>query len=148
MEIKKMNLWEKLLKMSEEFYVEKTGHNNHQHYDYVSDADYTKVARRIFHQYRVIVVPSLQGEIQYNPRNKVTSFAMAFKLVNVDNPKEFETVVIPSQGWDANDKGVYKANTGAKKYMLALTFLAATGDDAENDSGLKKSKKKKFKNDY
>jgi hypothetical protein len=69
--------------------------------------------------------------------------------VNVDNPKDTETVIVPAQGWDANDKGVYKANTGAKKYALALTFLASTGDDAEDDNGYKKSKKKKSTNsDY
>ena len=147
--IKDMNLYEKILRMSEEFIVAKTGHNDHQHYDYVSDADYTEAARRIFHKYRVVIFPSLQGEIQYNYKNKVTSFAIAFKIVNVDAPKEYETVVIPAQGWDSSDKGVYKANTGAKKYFLALTFLASTGDDAENDAGGKRAKKSKSKStDY
>lgn len=148
--VKSMNLYEKILHMSEEFVVEKTGYNNHSKYSYISDADYTERARKIFHKYRVVIFPSIHGEIQYNHRTKVTSFSIAFKLVNVDAPKECETVIIPAQGWDSTDKGVYKANTGAKKYFLALTFLASTGDDAENDSGgTKRVKNKKSKsNDY
>jgi hypothetical protein len=36
-------------------------------------------------------------------------------------------------GMDAGDKGVYKAITGAKKYILMTLFLIDTGDDPEAD---------------
>lgn len=40
-------------------------------------------------------------------------------------------------GSDKGDKAVYKAITGAIKYILTTTFLIPTGDDPEADSGEK-----------
>lgn len=38
---------------------------------------------------------------------------------------------MPGYGMDSGDKGVYKAITGAKKYVLMTLFLIDTGDDPE-----------------
>lgn len=45
----------------------------------------------------------------------------------------YEEVYAAGDGADFSDKGIYKAETGAVKYILACNFLVATGDDAEKD---------------
>jgi hypothetical protein len=46
-------------------------------------------------------------------------------------------------GADSGDKGIYKAITGAIKYIFMKTFLIPTGDDPENDSKESRAPKKK-----
>ena len=44
-----------------------------------------------------------------------------------------ESSVTSGEGMDKGDKGIYKAQTGALKYYLSVTFMVATGDDPEQD---------------
>ena len=41
-------------------------------------------------------------------------------------------------GQDSGDKGIWKAVTGAIKYIMTSTFLIPTGDDPEKDEGKEK----------
>ena len=55
-----------------------------------------------------------------------------YKLVNIDNPAEFEIIASSGTGVDPQDKGVGKAMTYALKYALMRAFLIPTGDDPDN----------------
>ncbi|GAC1372605.1 MAG: hypothetical protein NVS3B25_07180 [Hymenobacter sp.] len=55
-----------------------------------------------------------------------------YKLVNVDNPSEFEIIASSGTGVDPQDKGVGKAMTYSMKYALMRAFLIPTGDDPDD----------------
>lgn len=54
-----------------------------------------------------------------------------YKFSSVDQPDDAITGQFIGSGEDKNDKALYKAITGAIKYLLTSTFLIPTGDDPE-----------------
>lgn len=112
--------------------ITKNGRNDFHKYDYATEADFVHAMRPLLEKHGLVVVPTLA----YPPQvldGGITNLAIKFTIVNIDKPEEKVEAVIPAQGADKGDKGVYKALTGAKKYFLAMTFMAATGDDPEAD---------------
>ena len=61
----------------------------------------------------------------------LTTVDVTYKLVNVDNPLEFELIASSGTGVDPQDKGVGKAMTYAFKYALLRTFAIPTGNDPD-----------------
>jgi hypothetical protein len=61
----------------------------------------------------------------------LTTVDVTYKLVNVDNPAEFELIASSGTGVDPQDKGVGKAMTYAFKYALLRTFAIPTGNDPD-----------------
>ena len=55
-----------------------------------------------------------------------------YKLVNTDNPAEFEIIASSGTGVDPQDKGVGKAMTYSMKYALMRAFLIPTGEDPDD----------------
>ncbi|TGE29761.1 ERF family protein [Hymenobacter metallicola] len=62
----------------------------------------------------------------------LTTVNTQYKIVNVDNPTEFEILASSGTGVDSQDKGVGKAMTYSYKYLLLRTFGIATGRDADS----------------
>lgn len=115
--------------------ITKNGRNDFHKYDYATEADYVHALRPLLKKHGLVVVPTLAGPTSYV--DGITGIAMKFTIINVDKPDERVESIIPAQGQDKGDKGVYKALTGAKKYFMALTFMVATGDDPEKDDKAK-----------
>lgn len=131
-----LTLAQKILRIQTEMgTVSKQGTNTFQRYKYAREVDIVNAVRPLLNKYGVIVIPELAmaPNIIDMEKQKLTTLAMKFKVVNADNPKDYYDTVIPAQGSDNGDKGVYKAITGAKKYFYANTFLIATDDDPEQD---------------
>lgn len=63
--------------------------------------------------------------------NRLTTVSTRYKLVNIDNPADFEILASAGAGVDSQDKGVGKALTYAYKYMLMRSFMIPTGDDPD-----------------
>lgn len=61
----------------------------------------------------------------------LTTVDVTYKLVNIDNPAEFELIASSGTGVDPQDKGVGKAMTYAFKYALLRTFAIPTGNDPD-----------------
>jgi len=147
-EIKDMNLFQRLHAiMSEVGMVSKDGDNSFHKYKYASEAAYLKAIRPLLIKYRVQVVPSVGGPVVTPADNsELVHVVMRFTFVNIDNPDDQLTTSIPASGGDKGDKAIYKALTGAKKYLFSLTFMTETGDDAEanaNDYEQQKPKTEK-----
>lgn len=126
--------------MTEMKKIQKNGRNDFHKYDYATEADYVEALRPLLEEHGLSVTPELVGEpsikcIDEDKGNYLTTIRVRFTLTNIDNPEEQVECVVPGQGADKGDKGVYKALTGAKKYWAALTFMVATGDDPERDEG-------------
>lgn len=64
----------------------------------------------------------------------ITHVEVQYKIVNVDDPCDYEIVCSCGDGFDTQDKGSGKAMTYAYKYMLLRTFAIPTGEDPDKVS--------------
>src|SRR6476620_5168320 len=114
--------------------VEKRGHNDDQHYNYATDADIVEAVRGPMNAAGVAIFPSvLPGTIVVTPglgrhgNVILTTLICAFKVVDSESG-EFEICNYPGAGSDTGDKGVFKAMTGATKYLYQKLFNIPTRD--------------------
>jgi hypothetical protein len=120
--------------------VPKRGHNAFHNYDYVMEADLCDAVRGELASRKVMIVPSVVSEerISLTEKQFLTKVKMRYLIVDGESQDKLEMDVI-GYGSDAGDKGIYKAITGATKYMLMKLFLIATGDDPEGDEKVDKA---------
>lgn len=128
------NLTKKLIRvMSKVSRVKKSGRNTFQNYDYVTEADILEEVRSSLIEENIFVFQSLAHHYK---QEDLTTTLVNYTFVDGDSGEE-RTVTSIGQGHDKQDKGVYKALTGASKYFLMKNFLMPTGDDPENDGASK-----------
>lgn len=129
--------------------VEKRGRNEAQRYDYVKAADVAKSIRKELFNRGVVVIPD---EIECT--TKQISFQNAKGETRNSNEVIVKTAYIITDGketltfhgygiaWDAGDKAVYKAKTGALKYFLrGLGLIPDEKDDPEADESIDRATK-------
>lgn len=126
--------------MQEVTHVQKTGRNGFHKYTYASDADLLAALQPAMSKAGLCLLPVLvtpttvehasdrKGKTQYR-----TDLVVTYRLQHVSG--ESIDLQAPGCGIDGEDKGAYKAMTGALKYVLRHTFLVPTGDDPERDQG-------------
>lgn len=124
--------------------VAMAGRNDHQGYNYMKAADVADTIRALLVKHRVIMLPSTDEHkmIQYTNQKQATvnyvSCTVNYLFVDAENPGDTITLKQGAHGADTGgDKGIYKALTGAHKYMLRQAFCLGTEDDAETDEGMK-----------
>jgi hypothetical protein len=119
-------------------YIQKDAENKFHGYRYASEAAIKNAIHSALVDNGLAFFPSFsevehfpwsdtrQGKTQYVTRVKVT-------VVFVDSDTGFASHPIHSYGYgiDGEEKGIYKAVTGALKYALTSFFLIETGDDPE-----------------
>ena len=66
--------------------------------------------------------------------NRITDVNMTFRIINVDDPKDYVEVVSSGTGVDTQDKSIGKAMTYAKKYAILNSFLIPSGEDTDQIS--------------
>jgi hypothetical protein len=120
--------------------VKKKGHNQHFNYDYFSEAQLMAELRGRFASRGIVILPSINS-IKHEPYQ--TNSGKSEFLVTV----ETEYVILDAEsgeqfvlkgagmGTDAGDKGVYKATTGAMKYMLMKLCFISDAQDPEAGNG-------------
>lgn len=129
-----MNIHERLHAiMTQVGVVGKDGTNSFQKYKYASEASYLRALRPLLSEYRVAVVPNVKTMMHDPNKENLLHLLVEFTFVNIDDPSDTVVATMMSSGADTGDKAIYKAITGAKKYILANTFMTETGDDAEAD---------------
>lgn len=127
----------KLRKMLKEKGVLKRGaHNDFDNYSYFSEAQYKELFTELF---SAAGLELKFDELEYNTftgtekQSNGRMIRLLFRLFDIETGF-FEDTTISSEAIDKGDKAGYKAYTGALKYYLANTFMAATGDDPEKES--------------
>ncbi len=117
-------------------HVQKTGKNSFHGYNYASDADLLRVLQPAMADAGLIMVPTqvAQSDKQLDKGKMQTDVHVQYTLVHSSG--ETMTVQAVGRGIDKEDKGPYKAMTGALKYALRQTFLVPTGDDPESHSAV------------
>lgn len=121
--------------MKECGYVQKTGYNKHFNYSFVSDADLLAKVQPLFVEHGLTLSPESVDIVRQEPignkGRQLTLLTVNYRLEH--NGGEVRYIQCPGAGVDNEDKGPYKAMTGALKYALRQTLLIPTGDDAEED---------------
>lgn len=117
-------------------YVQKKGRNQFHKYNYAGEADLLEALRPAMLEAGLLLIPSGQ---EHSPIDEYgnTRVSVAYTLAHKDGDVWPEKIVAFGCGNDKNskggvqDKGTYKALTGANKYLLFKLFQIETGDDPE-----------------
>jgi hypothetical protein len=128
-------------------YMAKEGRNTAQGYKFLGEAQITETFKALLEKHGVFFGYSSEiKDIRLSPSGKqtLTGVEVKYRFVDVESG-DFIEGVAAGQGTDTGDKGVYKAITGAIKYIFMKTFLIPTGDDPENDT---KEERKRHQKDY
>lgn len=125
--------------MKEVGYVKKDKINSFHQYNYAGEEGLLRVLRPAMVKHGILLIPSLDGSPQIDEHGN-THIVASYTLAHISGDRWPEPIRIPGCGNDRakngniGDKGVYKALTGANKYMLFKLFQIATGDDPEVES--------------
>lgn len=122
--------------MGEIGWIEKRGRNDFHKYNYVMEADLVDTVRSKLAEAGIFVFTSVE-DVSVIPGFGKDGNSLVTQVRTVHTFHDAETGEMFSvegvgHGEDKNDKGVYKAMTGAMKYFLMKNFLVATGDDPED----------------
>jgi hypothetical protein len=125
--------------MQEVGYVQKTGENTFHGYRYASEADVLERLRPAMVKHGLILIPSVQQVSSVDPHGN-TTVSVHYTLAHVSGAIWPQPIIAAGCGGDRNkngvgDKGLYKALTGANKYMLFKLFQIETGNDPEESQG-------------
>lgn len=124
--------------MSQVGYVQKTGKNTFHGYKYAGEADLLEKLRPAMLEAGLLLIPSIQ-DVSAVDEHGITTVRMEYTLAHKDGDIWPHKIGAAGAGGDKNkngvgDKGLYKAITGANKYLLFKLFQIETGDDPEHDS--------------
>lgn len=119
--------------------MSKEGYNEHNKYNYLMEAQVTIKMKELFDKHGVFFhyqsklidtkdYPAMNGGTQF-----LITVEVPYSFYDVESGEKLEGIAT-GQGADKGDKGVYKAITGAVKYIYMKTFNIPTGDDVEKDS--------------
>ena len=123
-------------------YVQKKHTNDFHKYNYAGEGDLLEVLRPAMVEAGLILIPSGRSRSDIDQFGN-TVVEVEYTLAHKDGDVWPEKIVAFGCGNDRNkngvgDKGLYKALTGANKYLLFKTFQIETGDDPENATDLDK----------
>lgn len=132
------NLAKKLLQIMAKIKpIGKDGWNDYHKYSYVREATILEEIRILMAEAGVIALPNQVARIR---EDNTTVLEVEFTLFDVESG-ETMTLTTFGEGSDSQDKGVYKAATGANKYFLMKTFLIPTVDDPEGSEAKAKARR-------
>lgn len=131
---------EKILQiMSELGPIIKDKTNEENGFEYVSLANIITKCREEMIKKKLVIIPLYPEQI--SQKGDVILMTMVYRLYDAEKDKEdkneYIDVKIPCQSYDKNGWAVYKALSGAYKYLLTQTFAIPTLDDAEKDRYIK-----------
>ena len=154
MEIKEMNIFEKLSNITNEISnVNKnlTVGQGKNSYKAVGEADVLKAVKELEFKYRIYSYPVEREVIEssmftttneYGDKNNIFSrIKTVYRFVYIDKPEEYIETITFAEGIDTQDKGSGKAMTYSDKYALMKSYKIITGEDPDqnpSEDGYKK----------
>jgi hypothetical protein len=131
--------------------MEKDGYNDFQRYNYLSETQITLRMKQLFDKHGVVFAHSskIDSVIPFNnakgAQNFLTNVIIDYTFYDIETGEKLEGKA-SGQGTDGGDKGIYKAITGAIKYIFMKNFLIPTGDDPENEKPQKQAPQPQYQN--
>ena len=143
-----MNIYEKIHQvMTDIQYLQKDGFvetGNGKGYKAMTDEKVASTLRPALLKARLVILPvymettrsdeDVTDNYGKTKKNRITDCRVSYRIFDIDNPSDFVDVVSAGTGVDTQDKGIGKAMTYARKYMLLNTFLIPTGNDTDDIS--------------
>ena len=119
--------------------VGKSGENKYDRYRYATMEDFVDAIRAPLRKHGLGLVFSVAGTEALEPRQTKgggTEYGarVIMDMTIVHSSGETMACHGVGDGYDRGDKAVYKAMTGARKYLVASALNLATSDDPEGDS--------------
>jgi len=116
-------------------YVQKSSENKFHGYKYASEAALLDKLRPAMIEEGLMLIPSVMDVGKIDDHGN-TTVMIAYTLVHESGETWPDKIMAAGCGNDRNkngigDKGLYKAITGANKYLLFKLFQIETGDDPE-----------------
>lgn len=148
--MKESSLFKKLVKVMKQVdKIEKSGYNKYQKYHYSTENDIIDAIKPALIDNNIFMVTSVE-DVQTDlvntlgdKNNYLTTVKMKHTFIDADTGEQFEAYSAGA-GADTLDKGIFKAQTGAFKYLFSKNFLIQSElMDPENDgvTPIKKSDK-------
>src|SRR3990167_6897790 len=138
--MEKKEILKKLHKvMSAISYIQKDKVNEFHRYAYASEEVIKKALHKEFVDQGILLFVNILNErrdiIQVSSKTGtretgITTMNVGYEFVDIETGQSISGTFVGS-GEDSGDKGLYKAITGAIKYILTTTFLIPTGNDPE-----------------
>lgn len=134
---------QKIIRIMEEVggYIQKKGKNEFHKYKYVMEADVMDLVGKACLKHGLVIVPrtirTKMEKMEALGSAKpflLTTVKVVYDFIDTDTGSSL-SVEMEGQGADNQDKGIYKAITGATKYALMKTLLLSSGDDPEQETG-------------
>lgn len=171
-DIKTLNIYEKLSLITEEIGVVEKGLNvqvnKNSSYKAVSERDVLDAVKPIERKYRVYSYPVKREVIDRDTLVKETEFTdsrtdnttitrtntlflrleITYRFVNIDKPEEYIETTVYGDGLDTGDKAPGKAMTYGDKYALMKAYKISTGDDPDKEPSPEKGYSKVGETDY
>ncbi|MCK9569449.1 ERF family protein [Candidatus Pacearchaeota archaeon] len=126
--------------MAEADYIQKDKRNEFHKYRYASEQAIKEKLHPLLVKHGVLFFPISILQQRTAPTKEggewLSDVAIEFAFIDSETGEELRGVGAGT-GTDKGDKSVYKAITGAIKYILTTTFLIPTGDDPEDDANEK-----------
>lgn len=124
--------------MQEVDYVQKKGENDFHGYKYATEADVLDRLRPAMVKHGLILIPSV-AQVSNIDQFGNTTVSINYTLAHVSGAVWPQPITAAGAGNDRNkngvgDKGVYKAITGANKYLLFKLFQIETGNSEPEDA--------------
>ena len=148
MENNKMNIYQKMLKITEELQtVAKNLNvqvNQKSSYKAVGEKDILDAVKPLEAKYGVYSFPLKREVIEtsvletssgdYTRKQLFMRLEITYRFVNVDNPEENVDITSYGDGIDTGDKAPGKAMTYGDKYALMKAYKISTGDDPDQNA--------------
>ncbi len=123
--------------------------NEEKGFEYASLANIISKCREEMIDKKLVIIPLYPEQIAQKGDNVLMT--MVYRLYDAEKDKEdkneYIDVKIPCQGCDREGWAVYKALSGAYKYLLTQTFAIPTLDDAEKDKYINQEQKDDIENE-
>lgn len=127
------NLALKLVAIMEQAHnIPKTGYNAFHKYKYVKEQDVADFIRTELVKFGVMIIPSVKTVNAVPHNQELTIVTLDYRIIDTESGEDI-TLTWAGAGQDKGDKGLYKAFTGAHKYLYMKLFNIGTDDDPENE---------------
>jgi hypothetical protein len=128
--------------------VKKDGLNKAFNYAYVSESQLKRVLQPLLKKHNLLFkLDIIDQKVDYSGKIPLTLITVKYSFIDPESGEVLEGTFC-SQGSDSADKGIFKAITGAIKYILSSVFLIPTGGDPEEDEEESKEKYKPYNRSY
>lgn len=112
-------------------FIAKDKVNDFHRYRYASEQAIKEAVHAQLVDKRVLFNLSFAELVKSDGNPNLVYVVFDYTFTNAEDPSDKVTGRFLGSGEDKGDKAVYKAITGAIKYILTTTFLIPTGDDPE-----------------